>query len=271
MIPANGINNAGTHTFIAGTFEYKNVNAASGAGCNTDGEGIIFDSNAGGPPTPYKYQEVTEQNVMWANGSSGYLILPGGTATNDLAQYVAFKNTSYGNFQDPKNGGGGELRLNQYSPSGTGSYAITNNIFIATKTNTGSGQVWGAATDCLAQCTNTSIIQIGGNYIWQSAGTTSSNAGDPNTEVTWSNGVNDSTTFPYGTNTYNGAGLASPGSLPITEPNCAAYTNVEACMNDPVGYNVAGHVWPSGGAVGKGYAAPTGTCAADSYYPNMAI
>jgi hypothetical protein len=37
-------------------------------------------------------------------------------------------------------------------------------------------------------------------------------------------------------------------------------------MNDPAGYNVYGHLTPSGGAVGKGYQ-PPGTCTPDPYYP----
>ena len=38
-------------------------------------------------------------------------------------------------------------------------------------------------------------------------------------------------------------------------------------MNDPAGFNVAGHIAPGGGAVGKGYQAPSATCAPDSFYP----
>ena len=264
MIPFNGFADAGTHVFVAGSFLYKNINAPSGAGCNTDGEGIILDSLSQGGP--YKYQVAIEQNVMWANGSSGLLALPGGGATQDLARYVVLNNTSYGNFQDPKNGGGGEFRVNQYSPSGSGSYIVTNNIFIATTQNTGSGRVWAAAADCVIitkGCTNTGIIQIGNNDFWNGAAPTTSVAGNHNTEVTW-NGNTHPSNWPYGTNTYNDGGLASPGSLPSTAPDCAAYTNVADCMNDPAGYSVAGSVLP-GGSIG--YHAPAGACATDAYFP----
>ena len=45
IIPTNGTGtSAGTHVFVAGNFLYKNENASSGEGCNTDGEGLIFNS-----------------------------------------------------------------------------------------------------------------------------------------------------------------------------------------------------------------------------------
>ena len=59
---------AGTHVFVAGAFSYKNINAPRGAGCNTDGEGLIFDSWG---VQPYAYQAVAEQNVFWGNGGPG--------------------------------------------------------------------------------------------------------------------------------------------------------------------------------------------------------
>ena len=44
IIPVDGPDtSAGTHVFVAGYFGYKNINAPSGAGCNTDGEGLIFE------------------------------------------------------------------------------------------------------------------------------------------------------------------------------------------------------------------------------------
>ncbi len=93
---------AGTHVFVAGTFDYDNINAPTGAGCNTDGEGIVFDSWS--CQGPYTHQGVMEQNVVWGNGSDGYEIFPNCTGNGDYVQGYVFSNTSYGNEQDPQHG-----------------------------------------------------------------------------------------------------------------------------------------------------------------------
>src|SRR5208282_4508777 len=69
MIPATGtVSTPGTHVFVAGYFGYKNVNAPSGAGCNSDGEGLVFDSwSCSQGNNPYAHQGVAEQNVWWGN------------------------------------------------------------------------------------------------------------------------------------------------------------------------------------------------------------
>jgi hypothetical protein len=270
MIPANGTDtSAGTHVFVAGYFGWKNINALTGAGCNTDGEGIVFDSWSCPPSggTAYKYQGVAEQNVVWGNGGPGFEVYPNCTANGDLTQVIVFSNTSYGNLQDPKHGtGSGEFLLGSVGPSGTALYSAFNNIFVATNPADFANATWcnNSTNPAVADC-NSTFIKVSANYFWNSSPGTVNVAGNPNTD-TYINGVHNATTYPFGTNTYSTPGFASAGSLPAGAPNCAAYGNVEACMNDPAGYNVYGHVTPSGGAVGYGYRAP-GPCAVDAYYP----
>ena len=44
IVPVDGPDaELGTHVFVAGYFGYENINAQSGAGCNTDGEELIFE------------------------------------------------------------------------------------------------------------------------------------------------------------------------------------------------------------------------------------
>ena len=76
LIPINGIDtSSGTHVFVAGAFSYDNINAPVGAGCNTDGEGLIFDSWG---VQPYEYQAVAEQNMFWGNGAARLRSVPTG-------------------------------------------------------------------------------------------------------------------------------------------------------------------------------------------------
>ena len=103
IIPVDGPDtSAGTHVFVAGYFGYKNINAPSGAGCNTDGEGLIFDSWACGK---FTHQGVAEQNVWWHNGGPGFEVFPNCLSNGDQAQVYVFNNTSYGNAQDPMHAG----------------------------------------------------------------------------------------------------------------------------------------------------------------------
>jgi hypothetical protein len=259
IIPVNGSDtSSGTHVFVAGAFSYKNVNAPIGAGCNTDGEGLIFDSWG---VQPYKYQAVAEQNVFWANGGPGFEAFPQGNFTSDdQATIVLFNNTSYGNFQDPKHVGSGDLMLNQVYPT-TGSYAFTNNIFEATVTSSAGGTVYGAAIDCSNGCP-ANVIATNGNYIWNSHPPTTTVSGGRNTQA-WYNGMDQGASFPWGANTFDDPGFANPGALPAGAPNCSGFANTTACM---IGAGVPANIKPSGGAAGKGYQ-PPGACTADAYYP----
>ena len=266
MIPIAGPDtSSGTHVIVAGYFGYKNVNAPSGAGCNTDGEGIIFDSWSCG--TPYIYQGVAEQNVFWLNGNGGFQVFPNCNANGDKTQIYVFNNTSYGNQQDPKHSGTDpDLYFHDVLPTvaNGSSYTATNNIFVATMVtggNNGTATVFAAGI--YVDNPNTSLVNVSGNYIWQSNPGTKFTAGNPNTDV-WLNGSHNTTSFPFGTNTYNNPGLANPGALPTGAPDCSSYTNTTDCMN--TGYSVAANIAPSGGAVGIGYKAP-GPCAPDPYYP----
>jgi len=261
LIPVNGPDtSAGTHVFVAGSFAYKNVNAPVGAGCNTDGEGLIFDSWG---IFSYRNQAVVEQNAFWANGSAGFEAFPqGNRSSQDEAPIVVFNNTTYGNYQDPKNPGGGELLFNQIYPSGTGSYTITNNIFEATvgsAGNNGSTTVRGAEIDCVNSCAQ---VVISGNYIWNSHPPTTTSTGGENTHA-WINNVDSGAAWPWGTNTYNDPGLANPSALLSAAPDCSSYATTTACM---AGLGVVADLAPSGGAAGKGYELP-GACTADAFYP----
>ena len=264
MIPTNGPDtSSGTHVIVAGYFGYKNINAPSGAGCNTDGEGVIFDSWACGP---YLYQGVAEQNVWWLNGTYGFQVFPNCNSKGDKVKVYVFNNTSYGNGQDPThNSGTADLYLHDVLPTVANGtyYSVTNNIFestMVTSGNNGTATVWAAGL--YIDNSNTSLVNVSGNYIWQSNPGTTFTAGPPNTDV-WV-GSTHNPAFPFGTNTYNNPGMANPGALPTTAPNCSGYTNTTDCMN--TGYGVAAKIAPSGGAVGVGYNVP-GPCAPDPYYP----
>ncbi len=262
LIPLNGPDtSAGTHIFVAGSFSYKNVNAPVGAGCNTDGEGLIFDSWGN---ISYHGQAVAEQNAFWANGSAGFEAFPQGDhATQDEAPIYFFNNTAHGDYQDPKNGGGAEIFFNQIYPTGTGSYTVLNNIFEATMGsagNNGTTTVRGAEIDCINACAQ---VTISGNYIWNSTPPTTSAPGGLNTH-TYINNVNGGASWPFGSDTYADPGLANPGALPVTAPSCSAYATTTACM---IGTGVVADLTPSGGAAGKGYQ-PPGPCTPDAYYPS---
>ena len=259
IIPVNGPDtSSGTHIFVSGAFSYKNINAPVGAGCNTDGEGLIFDSWG---IQPYKYQAVVEQNAFWANGGPGFEAFPQGNFTSDdQATIVVFNNTSYGNYQDPLHQGSGELLLNQVYPT-TGSYTFTNNIFEATKGSSGNGTVYGAAIDCTNGCPE-SVLSIDGNYIWNSNSPTSTKAGGANTQAYYS-GTGQGANFPWGTNTFDDPKLANAGALPSSAPSCSGSANTTACMTAA---GVPADMTPSGGAAGKGYQ-PPGSCTPDKYYP----
>jgi hypothetical protein len=265
IIPSDGPDSSpDTHIFVAGYFGYKNINAPSGAGCNTDGEGLIFDSWS---CTKYTHQGVAEQNVWWANGNSGFEAFPNCQNNGDRAKIYVFHNTSYGNEQDPIHAGAGvDALLNQVAPTTKGSsgYRIDHNIFVTTQATSGNNlRTPVYAAGIYLNNSNVSLVSIDDNYFWQSNPGTKTAAGHPNTDV-YVNRLPNTTSFPFGTNTYGNPGFANPNSLPTTAPNCSGYTNTTDCMNGR--YRIATNLSPSDGAVGLGYQAP-GPCAPDPFFP----
>ena len=266
IIPVDGPDtNSGTHIFVAGYFGYRNINAASGAGCNTDGEGLNFDSWS---CMKYTHQGVAEQNVWWGNGNSGFEAFPNCQNNGDMVKIYVFKNTSYGNEQDQKHvGGAAEVFLNQVFPTvaNNSAYNVNHNVFIATQATIGNNYTTPVfAAGIYLQNTNTNLVLIEKNDFWQSNPGTNTKAGAPNTDA-YINNSHNTTSFPFGANTYSDPGFASPNNLPTTAPNCSGYANTTDCMNR--GYRIAANLTPSGAAVGLGYQAP-GPCAADPYFPD---
>ena len=266
IIPVDGPDgSSGTHIFVAGYFGYRNINAASGAGCNTDGEGLIFDSWS---CMKYTHQGVAEQNVWWANGNSGFEVFPNCQSNGDLAKIYVFNNTSYGNEQDSRHvGAAADIFLNQVlpTPANRSHYQVLHNLFVATEATSGNNSTTPVyAAGIYLQNTNTDLVYVDGNYIWQSNPGTKTTVGSPNTDA-YVNNSHMTTSFPFGANTYDDPGFASPDNLPRAAPNCIGYANTTDCMNR--GYRIAANLTPSGAAVGLGYQAP-GPCAADPYFPD---
>lgn len=265
IIPVDGTDKStGTHVFVAGYFGYKNINALTGAGCHTDGEGLIFNSWA---CSKFTAQGVAEQNVWWYNGGPGFEVFPNCLTNGDRAQIYIFNNTSYGNSQDPLHpSSSSDLLLGNIKPLSTyaSSYSVFDNIFVSTQATSGNagkapvytGSFW------VTNGATASTISAKGNYFWQSNPGKVTTAGLPNTDV-WLNGVHNTTSFPFGTNTYQNPHFANPSALPTTAPNCNGYTNTTDCMN--LGYHVAADLTPSGGQT-AGYLAP-GPCTADPFFP----
>ncbi len=265
IIPVDGPDaSPGPHVFVAGYFGYKNINAPTGAGCNTDGEGLVFDSWA---CTNYTHQGVAEQNVWWQNGNSGFEVFPNCLANGDKAQVYVFSNTSYGNEQDAAHADPtADLYLNQVRPTEVDNsrYELFKNIFVPTESTIGGNfkaPVYAAGV--YLNNNNIGLVSVNGNFLWQSNPGRSTSAGNPNTDASI-DGARHRNSFPFGSNTYANPGLANPGSLPTTAPNCLNYINITDCMNGR--YEVAADLRPSGGAVGVGYQ-PPGPCAPDPYFP----
>jgi hypothetical protein len=268
IIPVDGPDtSAGTHVFVAGYFGYKNINAPSGAGCNTDGEGLVFDSWG---CSNYTHQGVAEQNVWWYNGGPGFEVFPNCMQNGDRANVYVFNNTSYGNAQDPKKvGSSSDLLLQNIAPLSAyaSSYNVFDNIVVSTEAtagNAGKAPVYAGAI--WLSNSSTSLISVKGNTFWQSNPGKVTTAGNPNTDV-WVSGIHSTTSFPFGTNAYQNPLFANPNGLPRGVPNCSGYTNTTACMNE--GYDVAADLTPMrAGAVSglSGYLAP-GPCATDPFFP----
>lgn len=282
LIVAPSGSDPGTHTYTAGFFSYFGRNSPSGNVCptgtfNSDGEGIIWDSIA---ESTYNHQVVVEQSVLWQNGSACIMFFPAGnTAGADQAQYYAHDNTCVTNMADPQHVAGAELYLNGVSPTTTGVYHINNNIFlnpyicpggIATCTGVQDGQCDPGNTGvCAAAVTGygsvaitsySSLIDISGNYIFDSHVPTSSSTGGNNT---WVGDAGGTHSWVFGTNTYVDPGLANISALPITAPNCTGYRSVFACMN------AAGVIADVANSTGVGYK-PPGPCGPNTYFPTWA-
>jgi hypothetical protein len=263
LIPTDGPDTSpGTHVFVAGYFGYKNINAPSGAGCNTDGEGLIFDSWA---CTNFTHQGVAEQNVWWYNGGPGFEVFPNCMKNGDRVNVYVFNNTAYGNGQDPKRMGSEDLLLQNIAPISTygSSYSVFDNVVVSTEATSGNaGKAPVYAAGFWLTNSSTSLVSAKGNTFWQSNPGRVTTAGNPNTDV-WASGVHNTTSFPFGTNTYQNPRLANPNGLPTSAPNCSSYTNTTACMNE--GYHVAANLKPLQSAA-AGYLEP-GPCATDPFFP----
>lgn len=252
---------SGTHQIVAGNFLYENINANGtcppGAGNNTDGEGIVWDSIA---EANYNSQVVAEYNLMWYNGSSCLLGLPGsGAGETDVAPYVWFNNTCYGNMNDPNHQAGSDLNFNQIYPTSTGSYNVFANIFENIYTHVGGTGSNAVVAVCevqsksgvtLSQPTVSIPGSAAANYCYSTTSTPTQSVSN-----------NGSSTWVFGTNTLTNPGLANPSALPTTAPSCAGYVNVFACMNG------AGIPAMVANSTGVGYKVP-GPCAADQYWPS---
>lgn len=264
FIGANNNSAAGTHQIAAGNFLYGNINAngtcPGGAGNNSDGEGIIWDSIG---IANYSGQVVAEQNLMWYNGSSCLLGFPSvGTAT-DVAPYFWFNNTCYGNMNDPHHQAGADINFNQIYPTGTGRWNVYANIIenIYSKVG-GSGANSVVAVADVSAKSNVTLSQptvsIPGsnaaNYLYSTAGVqTELVCNDPTPSC-------GSTSWVFGTNTLTDPGLANPAALPTTMINCAGHVNVFQCAN------AAGIPAMVANSTGIGYPTPK-NCQPDAFWP----
>jgi hypothetical protein len=264
---------SGTHIFIAGYFGAYNTNAPGGCTVgrsppHSDGEGIIFDTYAGGYSGGYNKQVVLEQAVIWHSGNACVEAFPNGNGTSDdLAQYKVLNVTCYSNEQDSQANCNGELFLNNVYPTSTGSWTVQKNIFYAPNTPPCVGAT-GAGAVVTNNPTHPTLanppINISGNYIWSATPPTTNTTGPNNTYVVNGPGPTFNAPWVFGTNTYADPGLASPNSLFSSSPNCAGYASVTDCMN--TGFSVYAHVTPSIAPTTIGYA-PPGACTPDPLFP----
>jgi hypothetical protein len=292
--PGTPDSGAGPHVFIDGYFGAYNTNATGTGQCavsgnpsfqHSDGEGVIFDTYAMGYAHGFNKQVVLENSVIWHSGNACIEVFPAGNrTTDDLAQYVIFNVTCYANNQDPRAFcGGGELFLNQIYPTRTGSYNVSNSLFestqvtcggaagatpfrralgLATGGAAGANTVYGALIAEINSAPGFPTATVQGNYIWQSHPPTTATAGPPNTLV-YLDGARSSS-WNFGTNTYNDPGLHEPASLFSSSPDCSSYNNVTDCML--TGYHVYVNIKPTLAPTTIGYQ-PPGACAPDAYYP----
>ena len=284
-IPGNADGDTQTHIYVAGYFGAYNTNASGAGECavgtipgapHSDGEGIIFDTYGAGYTTSgFDKGVVLRDAVIWRSGNNCLQVFPQGNGTsNDKAQYN-FRNLScYANNQDPKAGCAGEASLHGVYPTGIGSYLLTNSLIMATQTKCGgTGLVIDAAMtlyghDNHITALDPAKINVSGNYIWQSAGTTTNVVGPPNTYVVNNAGgapvFNDP--WVYGANTYANPGFTNPTALFSSAPNCTSYLNVTDCMNDVAGLAVYSKIKPTVAPITMGYQPPA-ACASDPLFP----
>jgi hypothetical protein len=227
----------------------------------TDGEGLILDTwGTGNGGFAYTGQTVVEQNVIWGNGGSGFEMFCNGTCQSGLSVHV-FNNTIYGNVQDPKHQASGEdLFIN----TALNAALYVQNNLIQSDVTMPAGSVYNSSAQTgypvVAAAFGSSGYAISGNYFKSASG-----ASCPQW-ATCDSGKNlagyNGNLYSSG-NTLSSPGFSNPGVLPTAAPNCAGFATTAACMSAA---GVVADLTPSGGAVGKGYAAP-GACAADAYYP----
>lgn len=303
--PGNPDSSPGTHLYFSQYFGAYNTNSgtANGSECDatfsnpvahprTDGEGFLFDTYASAYATPGAWNKpaVFENGVIWHSGNDCVQSFPQGNGTtNEQGQYYVFNVTCYANNQDARARCAGEMSFNGIYPTGTALYKVNNNIFLNTLTSCGGagqgadgfGNI-DAALNLTGNVAHVVVlddtkIDISNNWIWQSAGTTTTVVGPPNTNVvdnlpSGSAGVCTPPFSPpcfnapwhFGTNTYNNPGLTSPITLFSTTPNCAGFDNVVLCMN--VGFGVYAKVTPTIAPLTMGYQ-PPGPCLSNTSDP----
>lgn len=264
----NWITSISTNTLTLNTVTSGTIaNGASIAtGLTTDGEGLIFDtwdSNA------YAKQAYVSQNVFWGNGGNGMVLLCNSACAAGL-NITVDHNTVYGNLQDYKHSSwGAEFNFNT-GASFAGTFTITNNIVEASViTPTGSPSTFknvGGTNVGMGNSVVSAILNPGytvnGNFFKSAASATcptGSTCNGASNDVSYFNGANYASGNTFGTS----SGMAAPGSLPTTAPNCSGQTNVRQCM---VAAGVVADVVPSGGAASLGFQ-PIGTCGPDSKWP----
>ena len=235
--------------------------------------GFVFDSWSC-PPSgeqPMKYQGVAEQNVVWGNGGPGFEVYPNCTPTETdsshrIQQYVI------------RQFAGSETRervrrflLGTWDPPGQDCIAPSTISLlqqIPPTMRTPSHRCDNSTNPGAADC-NSNLYQGFGELLLESnPGTADNVVGHPNTDA-YINGVQHRRPIRSARTHTAVPNLHRPGAPELALRIARLYTNVEACMNNPAGYNVYGLVTPSGSAVGYGYKTP-GSMRRRPLLPDMA-
>ena len=120
------VGNSFFHVVVEWNITYNNALTQCGTAANpydTDGNGIIFDTNSGfaGNPTNYTAPMLAAFNVTYNNGGGGVHVFGSSNVT------VA-NNSCFNNYLDPANSGEGRACIDEQSGSGA---TIINNIAVA--------------------------------------------------------------------------------------------------------------------------------------------
>jgi hypothetical protein len=236
-------------------------------GTSTDGECWIGDTLGG---NTYTGQVVVKNFAGWGCGGNG--IQPFCNSTCSTSMVVDMANiTIYGVGHDYKRDG---VTFGFYDNNQNTSlhYSLTNSIFQMDATippNSRTEAAWNGTTGVGHAGTGQAInaagfgdstaVAVTGNYFFSAPGAACAGG-------TCDSGNNISQFFGTGFatgNTLSNPGLAAPGSLPTTAPNCSSFTDVVTCMN--TGNSVAADLASSASPT-TGYQVP-GPCAADALYP----